>query len=1244
MKHFLNGLLFFICIFGSVVSGAQSFDRTKYIASVNGRLISYEEIKAARSQKSSFPNLDFEVGNIPLGQEAYGFHIVWGYPICSVLEDEPNCISQVVMSGSTDFQKTMDYCTGYEWGPLQHYCEVRGTFTPSSIGKKVAYVDLVYYRGSVLEDQVRLTFRGSSYKLPLDCRNTKVGSIIDVDARSLGEKVPIVGTDMSLFYSSAYSPEYSSDSAEFEPAHSFNYEGWTNSLHHLYIPLQRRLFRGDGHIQHVEYLRRADGNYIVPNPDGSEVYIFTPSGKHLETRTPLTNSLKYTFAYDLGGRLVSIEDAFGNTTTFTRNSSGKLTQITAPKGQVTSLNLNSNGLVSTVTNPNGDQYSLTYKTGTQLLETFTRPGGQVSTFTYNSSGHLLKDLGNGGDFWELMVGLSGETVISSQMGRGNSSASTFDSYGSHTRTLTSSFGGVSSHTQSWYGGVWSSDPIESSSVNSVADERFGTALWRTSSTSHQIGSTSLVTTFGQTVTYPTGVTPDPFNFETLTKTQTKNGKTFVTAYDSTTKTLSYTSPLGATRTEQLDAFGRPSTVQIGADTATSFTYNLDGKIQSSVQGVANNQISYSYNSAGFLQSITNALSEVTSYVYDLAGRVTSVTLPDLRVIQYGYDLNGNITSVTPPSRPVHNFTFNAMELMSEYQPPTLSGVLNVNTQYAYNMDKQLTQITRPNGDVANFNYNATTGLLSSLSWSGGTRTFSYHPNTDLVSRVDMTEGNRSNYTYYGRNIATEEQRWISGDWLFGKVINTYDNEHRFSGRTVQGNSATNYSSYTINYNNDDKPSRIGFVYYNYEYPSGRLSSTTMDTVSDSYTYDTYGNLSGYSATYTPSGSGTPQLLYSYTLTRDAINRITGKSETIQGVSSTYSYSYDNVGRLTGVIKDGLPYSSYTYDSNSNRISGMTGGVTFTATYDNQDRLITYGSKNYTYNSNGDLSHIVYSDATSHEFWFDAFGNIQYIKRRDGSWETYYADGKNRLMAGYLGTSLMHRRIYQDDYRIAARLNDSGVMSENYVYGSHISTPEYVSKGGYRQRVIRDHLGSPRLVVRTLDGVVSQRMDYNEFGEVINDTNPGYQPYGFAGGIYFPSTKMVKFGARFYDASVGRWLSKDPILFGGGDTNLYGYTGAIGKVPRMETNLYGYVLQDPINYIDPTGLYSEEYKARGAKFAGAGVVIGAVAGVCTSAGLGTAGLAFAGGVLGYAIGVAPGVVQDINDIFNGTPAPDNMFNQ
>lgn len=124
-----------------------------------------------------------------------------------------------------------------------------------------------------------------------------------------------------------------------------------------------------------------------------------------------------------------------------------------------------------------------------------------------------------------------------------------------------------------------------------------------------------------------------------------------------------------------------------------------------------------------------------------------------------------------------------------------------------------------------------------------------------------------------------------------------------------------------------------------------------------------------------------------------------------------------------------------------------------------------------------------------------------------------------------------------------------------------------------------------------------------------------------------ASKTVKFGARVYDPSMGRWLTKDPIGFGGGDANLYGY-----------------VANDPVNWVDPSGLISEEYRQRGAKFAGVGVVVGALAGVCASAGLGTAGMAVAGAAAGYAIGVAPGVVQDLKDIFNGTPAPDNIFNQ
>ena len=63
--------------------------------------------------------------------------------------------------------------------------------------------------------------------------------------------------------------------------------------------------------------------------------------------------------------------------------------------------------------------------------------------------------------------------------------------------------------------------------------------------------------------------------------------------------------------------------------------------------------------------------------------------------------------------------------------------------------------------------------------------------------------------------------------------------------------------------------------------------------------------------------------------------------------------------------------------------------------------------------------------------------------------------------------------------------------------------------------------------------------YDSYGNIISDTNPDFKvPFGFAGGLYDPDTKLVHFGYREYDPAIGRWLSKDPLLFGGGDSNLY----------------------------------------------------------------------------------------------------------
>jgi RHS repeat-associated protein len=76
---------------------------------------------------------------------------------------------------------------------------------------------------------------------------------------------------------------------------------------------------------------------------------------------------------------------------------------------------------------------------------------------------------------------------------------------------------------------------------------------------------------------------------------------------------------------------------------------------------------------------------------------------------------------------------------------------------------------------------------------------------------------------------------------------------------------------------------------------------------------------------------------------------------------------------------------------------------------------------------------------------------------------------------------------------------------------------------------------------------AQRMDCDEFGNVVLDTNPGFQPFGFAGGLYDPQTKLVRLGARDYDAEIGRWAMKDPLRFQGFE----------------ETNLYVYALNNPV---------------------------------------------------------------------------------
>ncbi len=89
----------------------------------------------------------------------------------------------------------------------------------------------------------------------------------------------------------------------------------------------------------------------------------------------------------------------------------------------------------------------------------------------------------------------------------------------------------------------------------------------------------------------------------------------------------------------------------------------------------------------------------------------------------------------------------------------------------------------------------------------------------------------------------------------------------------------------------------------------------------------------------------------------------------------------------------------------------------------------------------------------------------------------------------------------------------------------------------------------------MNHTVVKEVVYDSFGNITEDSNESFKiPLGFAGGLQDRETGLVHFGYREYDPFTGRWTAKDPIGFNGGDSNLYGY-----------------VLNDPVNLVDPWGL-------------------------------------------------------------------------
>jgi RHS repeat-associated protein len=923
--------------------------------------------------------------------------------------------------------------------------------------------------------------------------------------------------------------------------------GWVPSNYKFYDQNRKAIYGGDGSYRAVSAKAWNTTGFYASSKNGDEVYYFDSSGRHIYTKTGLTGTTVLTFAYDGLGRLVSVAEPFSKVTTFERDLSGVLESITAPNGQVTDVTIDGNGYISEIKNPKNESYTMAYYGTDGLLYTFTKPEGHTSTFTYDADGKLTKDEHSGGYFFEILNTLNGlsykkTTAMGRQTAYAISKSDT--TYGRNTtlpNTLTQAYNlDKDSKTES-------ENPTPVSTINTTYadDSRFGSMSRFRTSSAFLSGSISYTVSNSQSVTLSNS--NDPFSITAYTLTSTNGSLVTTTQYDPTTKTFDISTSLGRTAQTKIDSYERSIYQQIGGLYPVELTYT-DDKLTKIKQNARETDLAYN-STTGFLATITNPLSEVTGFTYDSAGRLASKVLPDLRVVAYGHDANGNVSSITPPNRPVHSFGMNAQELPSSYEPPTLSGVTTVNTTYSYNLDKQLTQVLRPTGDSISFVYSSTSGALDTMTVPSNTFTYYRSWANGRPYFINATTGPAMSISYSG-DIPTEIITYASTSSprisSFGFSLSS---KGLVTSTAVAGAYGTSSISYT--YDNDELLTGAGDLTLAKDTPNGMLTATSIGTtpniVTDAYTYNSFGEVTGYQAKY-----GTT-VIYDLALGRDGMGRINSKTQTMNSVTDTYGYTFDSTGRLTQTDKNSSTVATYGYDDNSNRDSGTIGSQPTTATYDDQDRMTAYNLLTFTYNANGDLTSKTNTlTSTTTSYVYDVFGNLTSVTLPSSDVVTYEIDGLNRRIGKKLNGVLQARWVYMDQTRIAAELDSSGNIAKRFVYASKSNIPDYMIMGGENYRIISDQLGSPRLVVKVSDGTVAGRMDHDEYGRVAVNTNPGLLPFGFAGGLYDTDTGLVRFGARDYDPETGRWTSKDPSLFAGG------------------INLYGYSFNDPVNFIDSNG--------------------------------------------------------------------------
>jgi RHS repeat-associated protein len=942
----------------------------------------------------------------------------------------------------------------------------------------------------------------------------------------------------------------------------------------------------------------------VPSSDGTVIFHFLPDNRHDKTTDAFTGETIYQFSYDPEGRLSGITDGFGRTTAITH---GTVTTIAAPDGQQTELAFTGGGYLRQLVDPAGEAYTFTYSDD-GLLTSMLDPkanaeGGNAYVFGY-AEGRLTTDRDPLGNVQTLSYEPETDTmrvVHGTPLGRETTYEQSSSSDARHIVQTTTDGAGVADRVEtrtdlgrSFASADAPSDVRYSSfRVNGdgsaeyyrmAPDPRFGLQAPFVSETKRMSRADGSGVESVSTVARSYTVAADGLSVTSMTETTTTNGRVGTSTFQRNGGGTGLhrwvtTSPAGRTSSRYVDGQGLLTRAEVSGLYPTHFAYDAAGRLIHVARGTDADcadpdltvstptcrRMAQSYfgseapTLAGYLKQVLDASGVATEYSRDPLGRSLSETRAGASAA-YGWDANSNLVAVTPPGKPTHGMTYTPVNLLASYDPPA-AGLPVASTSYTNDADRMLAAETRPTGAVVSGSYDAA-GRLDTVSFPGGLVDYDYVPagtsGGGHPSQILGPYGVNLALTYGGPyNTSVTWSGAVSGSVAWGYNVDLIKSRETV---TAGGSSQVAYFGYdsdlllTCASPTTCSPAGSDALVLGRSAQHGLVTSITRGATNETWTYNGYGELARQTARYNTT------TLYDVTYhaagaERDALGRVTRKTEVVDGSTRVSDYDYDDLGRLTSVTLNGALAEEYTYDLNGNRLTAFSPATgTLSATYDDQDRLLTYGPWTFTYTANGELA--TKTNTATSESWtyqYDVLGNLLSVSLPDGDLVEYLVDGLGRRVGKKLNGTLVRQWLYRNALKPAVELDGAGNLVARFVYGSKANVPDLVIRGGATYRVVSDQLGSPVLAVNVADADdVPFRAEYSAFGEVTG-TGIEWMPFGFAGGMYDADTGLVRFGARDYDPQTGRWTRKEPLRFAG------------------SLNFYFYSANDPVNLLDPTGL-------------------------------------------------------------------------